>query len=253
MFKNKNTKNLLKLQKLKSSERSKVTRNESFESWRIDLTIIKAERLRIRIISIRRPIIAICILLLFLYSGNITAYIYVIFVNKFNPVVNITGLIYNIIGLLSLFIFERSVRRKSTKLNGYYILIIWVFLITSITSDLVLISLLLFSAWANYLANRAQNLELRFHLIDLISSNLLVIIYLILIILLLNLRNEIFQLRKYNTLIADTELNKSTTALRLKRVILEKKSIINKSKKNQMKIEIPVERNDTRVKTKETN
>jgi len=52
-------------------QRSKLTKTYSFETWKPDLAIIKAERYRQRIIAIRKTLLIICILLMYWYSGNI--------------------------------------------------------------------------------------------------------------------------------------------------------------------------------------
>jgi hypothetical protein len=228
MFRTKVSKNLLKLQKIKSSKRANITRNESFESWKINLTIIKAERLRQRIVSI----IIICIFLLFLYSGNITALIYVISFEKFIALNHISGLIYNFIGLFSILIFERSLKLKSINLNNIYLSIIWIFFITSLLSNLVLISLLVLSKWSKYLENRVKQLELDFHSADLLTSIILFMAYLLQIILLISLRNDIFEFRKYDKSIQNSDSNKSKMLSKGKELEPEvQNKIMNKSLK----------------------
>ncbi len=252
MFRTKVSKNLLKLQKLKSSERANITRNESFESWKIDLTIIKAERLRQRIVSIRRSIIIICIFLLFLYSGNITAYIYVISFEKFKALNHISGLIYNFIGLLSILVFERSVKLKSIKLNTIYLSIIWIFLITSLLSNLVLISLLVLSKWSKYLENRVKQLELDFHSVDLLTSIILFMAYLLQIILLISLRNKIFEFRKYDKSIQNSDSNKSEKLSKAKEPEVKNK-MMNKSKKIELSKKEAIEKKAQKVKIQTLN
>ncbi len=233
MFRTKASKNLLKLQKLKSSERANITPNESFESWKIDLTIIKAERLRQRIVSMRRPMIIISIFLLFLYSGNITTFIYVISFEEFKPLNHISGLIYNFIGLLSIFIFERSVKLKSIKLNTIYLSIILIYLIISVLSSLVLISLLVLSKWSKYLENRVNQLELNFHSSDLLTSIIVFMAYLLQMILLISLRNKIFEFKKYDKSIKNLDSNKSKKLSKAKEPEVKNK-MMNKSKEIEL-------------------
>src|SRR5882724_5561261 len=98
---------LMPLNKPNKSEAKDETEVKDY-SLKLDLVVIKAKRVKQRIITIRKIVFIICIILLYWYSGNIMAFIYHIILDHFSPLVDITGLVFNMTGLISLFIFERS-------------------------------------------------------------------------------------------------------------------------------------------------
>lgn len=175
-----------------------MTRTFSFETWNVDLAIIKADRIRKRIIAIRRTIYIICIIHLVWYLLNTIALVFAI-VKKFNPLAHISGLTYSLVALSAIAVFHRSVRLKSMRLNTVYLSLTWMYLIFAFSANLVLLALFFGTqAQTSHLKARVANYELDFSSIDLLSSVIYFFIYLVLIFLLFLMRGSIFESRKYN-------------------------------------------------------
>ena len=198
MSKPETSKYLEQFKKLGPSQRSRLTRNLSYETWNVDLAIIKADRIRKRILAIRRTIYVICIIHLVWHLLNTMALLYAIVI-KFKPLVHIGGLAYNMVALTSLAVYHRSVRFKSMRLNTLYLSLTWFYLIFAFSINLVLLALFYGTkAQSTHLRQRVTDYKLDFDDIDLLSSVIYFFVYLVLIILLFLMRNSIFESRKYN-------------------------------------------------------
>jgi len=93
-----------------------------------------------------------------LVFGKYCALIYDMITEKLLPYIHLLGLLYNLLAIVSILIFERSVRKKQMSLNLIFLFIMWIYLIASFLGNIVLFTYFFaIESFREYLRQRIVN------------------------------------------------------------------------------------------------